>query len=396
MPVGRGLGLGIVEPMASNDQVRLLIVEDVPQVSHYIRNLLNSQQQIKLLDVMTDGAKVVAQVGQLRPDVVIVDVLLQGRLKGPALIEQLHNANLGIPVIVLTVPQQPVQPDPSRGIHAVLSMPFSGYDLISRVHAVQAAHLEASALGGSRIFTVFAPKGGVGTTTIALNLAVAFGQAGRRTVLVDGSLQFGDLRALLKVPLNAPSMLDLPTDRIAESDLADVLWRDPSGIDILLAPSRVEDAETISVRDIEKILSLLRRVYDVLVLDTMSGLDERTLAFLDAADTIIEIVTFDSTTIHSTLTMAETFRLLDYPPTKVRYLLNRADSSGGIPEEELAATIGRSPEHRVVSDGRVVVQSNNEGLPFVLAEPAARVSQDVTQIAQALLALDRAAVGARG
>jgi pilus assembly protein CpaE len=382
--------------MASTDQVRLLIVEDVPQVSHYIRNLLNSQQQIKLLDVMTDGAKVVAQVGQLRPDVVIVDVLLQGRLKGPALIEQLHNANLGIPVIVLTVPQQPVQPDPSRGIQAVLSMPFSGYDLISRVHAVQAAHLEASALGGSRIFTVFAPKGGVGTTTIALNLAVAFGQAGRRTVLVDGSLQFGDLRALLKVPLNAPSMLDLPTDRIAESDLADVLWRDPSGIDILLAPSRVEDAETISVRDIEKILSLLRRVYDVLVLDTMSGLDERTLAFLDAADTIIEIVTFDSTTIHSTLTMAETFRLLDYPPTKVRYLLNRADSSGGIPEEELAATIGRSPEHRVVSDGRVVVQSNNEGLPFVLAEPAARVSQDVTQIAQALLALDRAAVGARG
>lgn len=382
--------------MASTDQVRLLIVEDVPQVSHYIRNLLNSQQQIKLLDVMTEGAKVVAQVGQLRPDVVIVDILLQGRLKGPALIEQLHNANPGIPVIVLTVPQQPVQPDPSRGIHAVLSMPFSGYDLISRVHAVQAAHLEASSIGGSRVFTVFAPKGGVGTTTIALNLAVAFGQAGRRTVLIDGSLQFGDLRALLKVPRNAPSMLDLPTDRIAESDLADVLWRDPSGIDILLAPSRVEDAETISVRDIEKILSLMRRVYDVLVLDTMSSLDERTLAFLDAADTIIEIVTFDSTTIHNTVAMAETFRLLDYPPTKVRYLINRADSSGGMCEEELAATMGRSPEHRVVSDGRLVVQSNNDGLPFVLAEPAARISQDITQIAQALLALNRAVVGARG
>jgi len=381
--------------MASTDQVRLLIVEDVPQVAHYIRNLLNSQQQIKLLEVMTDGAKVVAQVGQLRPDVVIVDVLLQGRLKGPALIEQLHKANLGIPVIALTVPQQPVQPDPSRGIHAVLSMPFSGYDLISRVHAVQAAHLEASALGGSRIFTVFAPKGGVGTTTIALNLAVAFGQAGRRTILIDGSLQFGDLRALLKVPMNAPSMLDLPTDRIAESDLADVVWRDPSGIDILLAPSRVEDAETISVRDIEKILSLLRRVYDVLVLDTMSGLDERTLAFLDAADTIVEIVTFDSTTIHNTAAVAETFRLLEYPPTKVRYLLNRADSSGGMPEEELAAKMGRSPEHRLVSDGRLVVKSNNDGLPFVIAEPDARISKDITQIAQALLAVDRVAVGAR-
>jgi pilus assembly protein CpaE len=381
--------------MASTDQVRLLIVEDVPQVSQYIRNLLSSQQQIKLLDVMTDGTKVAAQIGQLRPDVVIVDALLQGRLKGPALIEQLHDADLGIPVIVLTVPQRPMEPDPAHGIHAVLSMPFSGYDLISRVHAVQAAHLESSAVGGSRTFTVFAPKGGVGTTTIALNLAVAIGQAGRRTVLIDGSLQFGDLRALLKVPLDAPSIVDLPTDRIAESDLSDVLWRDPSGIDILLAPSRVEQAEMISVRDIDKILSLLRRVYDVLVLDTMTGLDERTLAFLDAADTIIEIVTFDSTTIHNTLTMAETFRSIGYPPTKVQYLLNRADSSGGIPEDELAATLGRSPEHRLVSDGKLVVQSNNEGVPFVLAEPAARISKDITQIAQALLAVDRASVGTR-
>ena len=68
---------------------------------------------------------------------------------------------------------------------------------------------------------------------------------------------------LLKVPADAPSILDLPTDRIAESDLGDVLWRDPSGIDILLAPPRIEMAEMLTARDVEKILSLLRRVYAV-------------------------------------------------------------------------------------------------------------------------------------
>ncbi len=381
--------------MAAIDQVRLLVVEDVPQVGQYIRSLLNSQQQIKLLDVMSDGSKVAAQIAQLRPDVVIVDALLQGRVKGPALIGQLHAAQQGVPVIVLTVPQKPIEPDPANGVHAVLSMPFSGYDLISRIHAVMALFQEAQAAGNARLISVYAPKGGVGTTTIALNLAVAFGQAGRRTALIDGSLQFGDLRALLRVPTNAPSIVDLPTDRIAETDLSDVLWRDPSGIDILLAPPRVEQHEMISVRDLDKILSLMRRVYDMIVIDTMVGLDERTLALLDASDTVIEIVTFDSTTIHNTLVMADTFRSLGYEPTKVRYLVNRADSAGGIGEQDLAGAIGRIPEHRVVSDGRLVVQSNNEGVPFVLAEPTAQISLNILDVANQLMALDRAVVGAR-
>jgi pilus assembly protein CpaE len=381
--------------MAAVDQVRLLVVEDVPQVGQYIRSLLNSQQQIKLLDVMSDGSKVAAQIAQLRPDVVIIDALLQGRVKGPALIGQIHAAKQGVPVIVLTVPQKPIEPDPANGVHAVLSMPFSGYDLISRIHGVMALVQETQAAGNARLISVFAPKGGVGTTTIALNLAVAFGQAGRRTALIDGSLQFGDLRALLRVPTNAPSIVDLPTDRIAETDLSDVLWRDPSGIDILLAPPRVEQHEMISVRDLDKILSLMRRVYDVIVIDTMVGLDERTLALLDASDTVIEIVTFDSTTIHNTLVMADTFRSLGYPPTKVRYLVNRADSPGGIDEADLAGAIGRIPEHRVVSDGRLVVQSNNEGVPFVLADPSAPISLNVIDVANQLIALDRPVVGAR-
>ena len=76
----------------AKDQIRLLIVEDVPQVAQYIRGLLNSQSAIKLLDVLTDGAKAAGQIGQLRPDVVVVDALLQGRVKGLQLVDQLHEA----------------------------------------------------------------------------------------------------------------------------------------------------------------------------------------------------------------------------------------------------------------------------------------------------------------
>jgi len=378
--------------MTGTSPLRLLLVEDVPQVAQYVRGLLNAQQRLQLVDVVTDGGKAIAQVRQLRPDVVIVDALLQGKVKGLRLVEQIHEARLGVAVVVVTVPQQPVERDPARGIAAVLTMPFSGFELVNLVVSVNNAALAADRSRQSALHVVFAPKGGVGKTTLAFNLAVAIGQLGTSTVLVDGSLQYGDLRSLLKVPLDAPSILDLPTDRIGQSDLQDVLWRDPSGIDILLAPPRVEYAEMVTPRDVEKVISMLRRAYGAVVVDMAATIGDVSLALFDAADTILQVVTYDSTTIRNTLAVADAFRALGYPPAKVQYIVNRADSPGGISPDDLAGALGRTPEHSVVSDGRLVVQCNNEGMPFVLANPDAPISRDVVRIATALVGAGAQAV----
>src|SRR5215211_1945821 len=141
--------------MSPSDQVRLLLVEDVPQVAQYVRGLLNAQSHVRLVDVITDGSRAVSQIAEQRPDVVVVDGLLQGRTRGMALVRQLHESDLGVPAIVLTVPQHPISRDPKKGIHEVLSMPFNGYDLISRVVAVNKAAVEAAEHGPSRIVTVF-------------------------------------------------------------------------------------------------------------------------------------------------------------------------------------------------------------------------------------------------
>ena len=368
----------------AGEQIRLLVVEDVPQVASHVRSLLNAQTQIKMLDVVTAGDRAVAGVTDMKPDVVIVDALLQGRVSGQQVAEQIRRAEPQVGIIMLTVPQNPVREDTERGIDAVLKMPFTGFDLTTMVRKVGETRAVESARSTSLVVTLFSPKGGVGRTTLAYNLAVALGQD-HRVCLIDGSLQFSDLRGLLRVPAVAPSIVNLPTDRIREQDLTDVMWRDPSGIDILLAPPRVEMAEMVTARDLDKILSLLRRVYDAIVIDTSSHITDINLAFLDASDTILEVVTYDSTTIHNTIAMADTFKAIGYPATKVRYLVNLADSAGGIEPGDLERALGRVPEHRVVSDGRLVVQSNNEGVPFVLADPAAQISQDIGRLAGELL-----------
>ena len=370
---------------ASSSQIRLLLVEDVAQVAQYIRNLLNAQDQVKLLDVLSDGRKVLDQIRDLRPDVLMVDALLQGKLNGLEVAERVRQAGLDIPIIALTVPQKPVKAGPGMGIVKVLAMPFSGFDFMN---VLTAAHTEHQALAPeslSRVYSVFAAKGGVGKTTIAFNLAVAARQQGYNAALVDGSLQFADLRALLRVPDSAPSLLQLPTDRITETDLQEVMWRDPSGIDILLAPPRVEMAEMVTTRDLENALSLLRRVYNVVIIDTPTYINDTVLAFFDASDGVIEIVTNDATTLRNSRIMAETFTAIGYARDRRHYLVNRADATGGVDPRTVAEQLGGEPEFHLVSDGRLVVEANNQGVPFVLVEPGAHISQEMTHIATSLL-----------
>ena len=328
----------------AGEQIRLLVVEDVPQVASHVRSLLAAQSQIKMLDVVTAGDRALGAVTEMKPDVVIVDALLQGRVSGQQVAEQIRRAEPQVGIIMLTVPQNPVSEDTERGIDAVLKMPFTGFDLTTLVRKVGETRAVESARAGSLVVTLFSPKGGVGRTTLAYNLAVALGQD-HRVCLVDGSLQFSDLRGLLRVPAVAPSIVNLPTDRIKDRHRRRD-WRDPSGIDILLAPPRVEMAEMVTTRDIEKVLSLLRQLYEFVIIDTRAALSEDVLVFLDSADLILQVLTYDSMAIRSLAMSAETFAAIGYPRSKLATVLNRSDASGGFDKADVEQALGTGSTSR--------------------------------------------------
>ena len=359
------------------------MIEDVPQVASHVRSLLVAQTQIQVVEVIGDGERALGAVGDFRPDVVVIDWLLQGRVSGAKVASSIRQAHPEVAIIVLTVPQEPITEDPARGIDAVLRMPLAGFDLTAVIRRVAEERVVASSGGGAQIVSLFSPKGGVGRTTLAYNLAVAL--AGEEPVcLVDGSLQFSDLRGLLRAPADSRSILDLPTDKIREGDVSEVMFRDPSGIDVLLAPPRVEMAEMITTRDIEKSLSLLRNLYGHVVIDTRAALTDEVLAFLDASDLVLQVLTFDAQAVRALAMANEAFAAIGYPPTKLAVILNRADASGGMSREEVEEVLGQHIDFEVVSDGHLVLASNNDGTAFVSNSPDAPISQGVRRIADSL------------
>jgi pilus assembly protein CpaE len=367
----------------SGEQIRLLVVEDVPQVASHVRSLLNAQSQIKMLDVVTAGDRAVTSVGEMKPDVVIVDALLQGRMSGHKVAEEIRRADPQVGIIMLTVPQNPVSENSERGVDAVLKMPFTGFDLTTLVRKVGETRAIEFARSGSLMVALFSPKGGVGRTTLAYNIAVALGQE-HKVCLVDGSLQFSDLRGLLRVPAVAPSIVNLPTDRIREQDLADVMWRDPSGIDILLAPPRVEMAEMVTTRDIEKVLSMLRQIYEFVIIDTRAALSEDVLVFLDSADLILQVLTYDAMAIRGLAMSQETFAAIGYPPSKLTTILNRSDAAGGFDKADVEQALASQIDFEIVSDGHLVLGSNNEGSAFVTTSPDSPIAHGIRRIADSL------------
>lgn len=353
----------------------------MPQVANYIRSLLDTQSKIKLLEVIRDGRTVLDQIREHQPDVLIVDALLQGRINGLAVAQEVRDAGMDLPIMALTVPQKPLKIGEGMGATAVLSMPFSGYDFMRLLQDMHDAHRASAPEAMSRVYTFFGAKGGVGTTTLAYNVAASIAAMRFRVALIDGSLQFGDLRSLLRVTEDVPSIVQLPTAHLQRADLEQVMFRDRSGVEVLFAPPRIEMAEMVTPRDIERLLSLMRKIYNVVIIDTPTAVDDTVLAYVDNSDAMVQVVTNEWTSLQRARSMTETLAAISFGPDRVRYLVNRADSTGGLPRDAIAHTLGRQADYGVVSDGVLVLDANNRGQPFTTLAPDAPITRNVAGIA---------------
>lgn len=232
----------------------------------------------------------------------------------------------------------------------------------------------------SRVISVFSTKGGSGKTTLAVNLAAALQKAGKRVVLVDADLQFGDVGVFMNLPRR-----DTISDLVSESNLNastvnSFLVRHRSGVDVLCAPVSPELAELVKSEHIERIVTVLRSEYDYVILDTAPLLDDINLTALEQSDTIYFVTTPEIPTLKNTRICIGILRTLNYAD-RIRLVLNR-EGDPYVKRRDVKVSLELEPVLCIPNDSRHASGAVNRGIPVVTASPRSRISKAITRFVE--------------
>jgi pilus assembly protein CpaE len=239
----------------------------------------------------------------------------------------------------------------------------------------------ASQASLSPLVCVLGPKGGTGKTLVTANLGTCLAQQGKRVVLVDLDLQFGDLGLSLGLAPDK-TIYDLAKSGggLDHDKLDDYLTTHSSGARVLLAPTRPDQASVVTVELLREMYTLLRTMSDIVIVDTPPGFTAEVIASIDASTQVCMVGMLDSLSLKNTKLGLETLDLMGYPTERVALVLNRADTKVGITKEDVAAIIGRHPDVLVPSD-REIPRSVNEGQPIVLSNERGEAARAFRQLA---------------
>jgi pilus assembly protein CpaE len=386
-----------------SDRIKVLIVDDIPETRDHLSKLLGFEADIDVVGVAASGAEAIERAVALAPDVVLMDINMPD-MDGIAATEQLSAKVPAAAVVMMSVQGEAdyLRRSMLAGAREFLVKPFSSDELtasirqvwtrerdkISRMVLPVAAPPPTTASGEAGVVVaVFSPKGGVGRTTVAVNLAVAAASlGGKRVALMDGSFQFGDVGVLMNLNPKNKSIAELVPE-LEAGDLESVenyLINHSSGVRVLLAPPSPEAAEHVTAAHTKRVVERLRQEHDLVIVDCTATFNDTTLAILDEADIILTLLSLEITSIKNMRLFLEVADQLGYGGDKIRLVLNRADSTLGIRVADVEHSIGRKVDHTIVSDGRSVVYALNRGVPFFLSNREAQVSQDILRLATSI------------
>jgi pilus assembly protein CpaE len=379
-----------------DERIRLLIVDDNASFIDSIRKLLQFETDIAVVGSARSGEEALQQAIREKPHVALMDINMPD-MDGITVTRKIKDEVRYTQIIILSVQSEPdyMRRAMQAGARDYLTKPPSSDELIAAIHSAGRVALEEEKnltrvekpislpvpKAKGKLLTVYSPKGGVGCTTLATNLAIGLNTDETPTVLVDGNLQFGDVSVFLNLQVKN-SIVDLASrpEEMEEDIIEEVLIRHESGLRVLAAPQRPEMADEVHAEEVKKVLRYLKQQYAYVIVDSSSTMDDITLAILDLTDVLLAVATTDIPSIKDSRLLFDLLSILEFPRENILFVLNKTDRRTGITAEAVSENLKHPVEGEIPSDERVVANSVNRGIPLLLGDKSRPIVKDLLDL----------------
>lgn len=391
--------------MTENQMISVLLVTGRDPVSDWLITTLRSESGVVLTGAVPTLDRAMMMIGQRKIDVILLDTAVPDAKQIDRL--QAIAAMPASPAVILIVTpgEMPfVQQALFAGARGFLLKPFTHQQLTESLRQtysilIQQRQLVASSLSShsreesAEIIVLFSPKGGVGRTSIAANLAIALHQETRKPVtLVDGDLRFGDVDIAVNL-MARKSVADLLTyvNELETSLIESALTEHASGVRVLLAPPYFDPAlESDEGRLAHVIKSLAAMQKGYVIVDAPADLGESTLNLLDIAQRVLLVTTASVASLRATKRFLELARKMDYPDNKIMLLISNYRKDD-IALDDIERHLTWAVSAAVPSDTTVMALALNQGQPIVARDRNHPISKSILKLARQLDASPAAA-----
>lgn len=385
-----------------NNQTRIVAIGDPGPMQQQIVTALNAQPEFELVDIISSTERLSREIHAAEPEIILMDQ----ELGGQSTLDIIDEVALQFPeaAVVAILSQEDAhlaQQVTLAGARAFLIQPFTQINLLStlrRVRDLESRRLKSRTVAAVsatdtsrplRTITVFSPRGGSGCSTVATNLAIGlYEETGRRVLLLEGKLFFGHLNVMLNLRTQNTIAELIPHAAMLDEGLVmEVVNEHASGIHVLLAPDNIQVAQGIRPDDLYSVFVTLQQLYDFIIVDAGSSLNENTVTLMDSADKILLITTPEMASLHDTSKFVQLSRSLAYSSDKLMVVLNRAELAGGIRSNDIETALPHMVFASIPDDGPNALRSLNRGIPILLRYPRSPASRAIKNLSKSLLTL---------
>lgn len=379
-------------------KIKILNATKDPSIIKDVRETLEGEKDFELIKETAKAENLSSHLAKQKPNVVLFDF---ATLPDPFnLLEKMvaEHSNIAFVVVLLEKDDADQERIFRLGAQEIIRFPFESGELTSIIsraaenlsHDIKsdknAADSGPTAFFGHTV-TVFSPKGGIGTSTVATNLAVALQKALKQDVLIiDGKHQFGHVALYFNIRTgNSIADLIAHANELDEQLIRQVVIKHASGVHVLPSPLSVVEAQGIKPKELFDVLQFLQKLFPIIVIDGGNTLNENTVTYMDSSDRVLLVLSSDIASMRDARQFMEVAASLTYPKEKILLLLNLIGKKAAVKKEEIERILKMQIFGRIPSDENAILSSLNEGVPLQISKPRHPIGRAINDISKDLL-----------